>query len=107
LGSPAPLDRNITVAGNRDAAGNPLVPVSRGGANESTDLLVGAGVTASVGGLGFTGATWHALENQGSLTLDHVTVSGNRVGYYAQGAYGQRFFGTVYNTGALTVQDST
>jgi hypothetical protein len=107
LGSTLTLGRDVTVAGILDAAGNPLVTLSRGGAEGSTDLLVGAGVTASVGGLGFTGATWHALENQGSLTLDHVTVSGNRIGYYAQGFYGQRFFGTVYNAGALTVQDST
>jgi hypothetical protein len=107
LGSTLTLDRDVTVAGNLDAAGSPLVTLSRGGADESTDLLVGAGVISSVGGLGFSGATWHALEIQGSVTLDHVTVSGNRIGYYAQGAYTQRFFGTVYNTGDLTVQDST
>jgi hypothetical protein len=107
LGSTLTLDRDVTVAGNLDATGSPLVTLSRGGARESTDLLVGGGVTASVGGLGFTGSTWHALENQGSLTLDHVTVSGNRIGYYAQGAFGQRFFGTVDNAGDLTVQDST
>jgi hypothetical protein len=107
LGSTLTLDRNVTLAGNLDAAGSPLVTLSSGGAYESTDLLVGAGVTATVGGLGFTGATQHALVNQGSLTLDHVTVTGNRIGYYAPAAYTQSFFGTVYNTGALTVQDST
>jgi hypothetical protein len=106
LGSTLTLDRNITVAGNLDAAGNPLVTLSRGGADGSTDLLVGAGVTASVGGLGFTGSTWHALENQGSLTLDHVTVSGNRLGYIFSGL-GINYFGTVDNAGTLTVRDST
>jgi hypothetical protein len=107
LGSDLPLDRNLTILGNRDAGGNPLVALSRGGAVGSIDLTVNAGVTATVHGLGFTGATGHALVSQGSLTLDHVTVSGNRIGYYASGAYTQAFFGTVYNTGALTVQDST
>jgi hypothetical protein len=107
LGSTLTLDRGVTVVGNLDPAGNPLVTLSCGGADGSTDLLVAAGVTASVEGLSFTGATLHALVNQGSLTLDHVTISGNHIGYYASGAYGQSFFGTVYNTGALTVEDST
>jgi hypothetical protein len=106
LGSTLTLGRDVSVAGNLDAAGSPLVTLSRGGADDSTDLLVGGGVTASVGGLGLTGATLHALENRGSLTLDHVTVSGNRIGYIF-GGLGINYFGTVYNTGALTVQDST
>jgi hypothetical protein len=107
LGSDLTLDRNLTILDNLDAAGNPLVTLSRGEAVGSIDLTVNAGVTATVLGLGFTGATGHALVNQGYLTLDNVAVSGNRIGYYASGAYTQAFFGTVYNTGNLTVQDST
>jgi hypothetical protein len=106
LGSTLTLGRDVTVAGNLDAAGSPLVTLSRGGADQSTDLLVGAGVTASVGGLGLTGATLHALVNQGSLTLDHFTVSGNHIGFYAN-HFPSDFSGTIYNTGTLTVQDST
>jgi hypothetical protein len=101
------LDRNLTLQGNLDATGSPLVTLSRGAADGSTDLTINAGVTATVHGLGFTGATQHALVNQGSLTLDHVTVSGNQLGFYASGLFGSSFFGTVYSTGALTVQDST
>src|SRR5262249_2452591 len=57
------------------------------------------GVTASVGGLGFTGATWHALVNQGSLTLRHVAVTGNTIVVWSDSV-------TIYNEGTLVVQDS-
>src|SRR6516165_6189604 len=63
LGSDLTLDRNLTILDNLDAAGNPLVTLSRGEAVGSIDLTVNAGVTATVLGLGFTGATGHALVN--------------------------------------------
>jgi predicted outer membrane repeat protein len=106
LASDLALGTNLTLQGNLDASGNPLVTLSRGGADSSTDLSVAAGVTASVWDLGLSGATLHALVNQGALTLGHDTVSGNRIGYNSSG-FGLNYFGTVDNTGALTVQDST
>jgi hypothetical protein len=60
------------------------VALSRGEAQGGTDLVVNAGVTASVFGLTFTGGSEHALVNHGSLTLDHVAVSDNRIGYAQQ-----------------------
>jgi hypothetical protein len=103
LGSDLTLDRNLTILGNLDTVGNPLVTLSRGKADWSTDLIVNAGVTASVSGLAFTGGSDHALLNSGSLTLDDVAVSGNQIGY--DGAVAQ-FHGTVYNSGTLIVQNS-
>src|SRR5262249_19579762 len=71
LGSTLTLDRNVAVVGNVDAGGNPLVTLTRSGwsdyeAGGSTDLFVSAGVTASVSGLTLTGATDHAVWNQGN-----------------------------------------
>jgi hypothetical protein len=105
LGSDLTLDRNLTILGNRDAAGNPLVTLSRGGAQGSTDLVVNAGVTAWVSGLAFTGGSEHALLNHGSLTLDQVAVSGNQIGYYI-GFLTHQFNGTINNDGTLNIQDS-
>jgi hypothetical protein len=103
LGSDLTLDRNVSVAGNLDAAGNPLVTLTSSGRVDSTDLAVNSGVTASVSGLTFTGATYAAIFNQGSLTLRRVTVTGNQIMYYGFGDH----TGTVYNAGGtLVVQDS-
>src|SRR5262249_5788879 len=71
LGSTLTLDRNITVVGNLDAAGNPLVTLSGAG------LAVNPGVTASVFGLTVTGARGFAVFNLGSLTLSRVVVTEN------------------------------
>src|SRR5262249_10854022 len=81
-GSTLALDRNVSVVGNLDAAGNPLVTLTSSGRDGSTDLAVNPGVTASVSGLTLTGATEAAVFNQGSLTLRSVAVTGNWVGYY-------------------------
>src|SRR5262249_27212908 len=86
LGSTLTLDRNVAVVGNVDAGGNALVTLTRSGwydyeAGGSTDLAVNAGVTASVSGLTLTGATDHAVWNQGNLTLDQVAITGNQIGY--------------------------
>jgi hypothetical protein len=105
LGSDLTLDRNLTIAGNLDAAGNPLVTVSRGGAPYAVDLAVNGGVTASVFGLGFTGGESHAVSNAGTLTLDHVAITGNWVGGNEPGPVGNHY-GTVYNSGTLVVRDS-
>jgi hypothetical protein len=105
LGSDLGIGSDLTVQGNLDAAGHPLVSLSRGESGSSTDLFVGAGVTASVYGLGFTGANGHAVVNNGTLTLDHITVSGNWLSTDPGSATNS--FGTVYNTATLTVQDST
>src|SRR5262249_4589422 len=111
LGSTLTLDRNVAVVGNVDAGGNALVTLTRSGwynyeAGGSTDLAVNPGVTASVSGLTLTGATDHAVWNQGNLTLDHVAITGNQIGYEYYG-YGRDFFGTVYNEGILVVRHST
>src|SRR5262249_34516714 len=110
LGGTLTLERNVTVVGNVDVGGNPLVTLTRSGwydyeAGGSTDLAVFAGVTASVSGLALTGATDHAVWNQGNLTLDHVAITGNQLGY-TSAWLNQPFYGTVYNEGALTVQGS-
>jgi hypothetical protein len=105
LTSDLAIDRNLTILGNRDAAGNPLVTLSRGGAQGGTDLVVNAGVSASVFGLTFTGGSEHAVLNHGSLTLDHVAVSGNQIGYYI-GFLSHQFNGTINNDGTLNVRDS-
>src|SRR5262245_46859092 len=57
LGEALTLDRDVSVVGNLDAWGNPLVTLTSFGREGSTDLTVNAGVTASVSGLTFTGAT--------------------------------------------------
>ena len=102
LGSTLTLDRNVSVVGNLDAAGNPLVTLTSSGRDGSTDLAVNPVVTASVSGLTLTGATEAAVFNQGSLTLSHVVVTGNWIG---SGAFDHT--GTVYNAGGtLVVQDS-
>jgi hypothetical protein len=101
------LGSNLTLQGNRDATGSPLVTLSRGGAYNSTDLSVAAGATVSVEGLGFTGADLNAVANGGTLTLDHVRVSDNQIGFAGTRHFPTNFMGTIYNTGALTVQDST
>src|SRR5262245_17388565 len=64
LGSDLTLDRNLTIQGRLSAAGNPLVTLTRGGADGSTTLFVIPGVTADVSGLRFTGATEHAVWNR-------------------------------------------
>jgi hypothetical protein len=105
LTSDLAIDRNLTILGNLDAAGNPLVALSRGEAQGGTDLVVNAGVTASVSGLTFTGGSEHALQNHGSLTLDHVVVSGNQIGYRVDFVPYQ-FNGTINNDGTLDVRNS-
>ena len=99
LASDLTLGKNLTLQGTLDASGNPLVTLSRGGAYNSTDLGVAAGVTASVADLGFTGADLYALDNSGALTLDRVTVSGNQIGFTGTIYYPSNFFGTIHNTG--------
>src|SRR5262249_11445612 len=94
LGSTLTLDRNVSVVGNLDAAGDPLVTLSSSGQDGSTDLAVNAGVTAAVSGLTLTGATEAAVFNRGSLTLRGVAVTGNWIGSY--GLFGAHP-GTVYN----------
>src|SRR5262249_9421991 len=106
LGSDLTLDRNLTILGNLDAVGNPLVTLTRGGASFAVDLVVNADVTAFVFGLAFTGGESHAVSNSGTLTLDHVAVTGNHVGSNEPPFVGPTHFGTVYNTGTLTVRDS-
>jgi hypothetical protein len=104
LGSDLTLDRNVTVMGNLDAAGNPLVTLTRSGRDWSTDLIVNPGVTASVSGLTLTGASEHAVFNRGSLTLSRVVVTGNLIGEHDPSRHSA---GPVYNAGAtLVVQDS-
>jgi hypothetical protein len=98
LGSMLTLDRNVSVMGNLDAAGNPLVTLTRSGGDK--DLAVNPGVTASVFGLTFTGATANAIFNRGSLTLRHVAVTGNHIELWDLSRV------TIYNEGALVVQDS-
>jgi hypothetical protein len=104
LGSTLTLDRNVSVVGNLDAAGNPLVTLTSSGWDGTTDLAVNPGVTASVSGLTLTGATEAAVFNRGSLNLRRVVVTGNWIGYY--GIFDSHT-GTVYNAGGtLVVQDS-
>src|SRR5262249_32510400 len=98
LGSTLTLDRNITVVGNLDPAGNPLVTLTRSSGDR--DLAVNPGVTASVSGLTFTGATANAIFNRGSLTLRHVAVTGNHIELWGNS------YVTIYNEGTLVVQDS-
>jgi hypothetical protein len=104
LGGTLTLDRDISVAGPLDAAGNPLVTLSSSGQDDTMDLWVNPGVTAAVSGLTFTGATDAAIFNRGSLTLRNVAVTGNWIGYWGLIS---NFTGTVYNAGGtLVVQDS-
>lgn len=98
------LDRNVSVVGSLDAGGNPLVTLTSSGRDGTTDLAVNPGVTASVSGLTLTGATEKAVFNRGSLTLSHVAVAGNQIGYWVGPGYS--FRGTIYNEGGLVVQDS-
>src|SRR5262249_47072034 len=100
LGSSLTLDRNITVVGNLDPDGNPLVTLTSSGRDGSTDLAVNPGVTASVSGLTLTGATANAIFNRGSLTLRHVAVTGNHIALWDNSRV------TIYNEGTLVVQDS-
>jgi len=97
LGSTLTLGRDVTVVGNLDVAGNPLVTLTGSGRDGTTDLAVNPGVTASVSGLTLTGATEHAVFNRGSLTLRHVAVTGNQIGYWVGPGYS--FRGTIYNEG--------
>src|SRR5262249_56886499 len=104
LGSTLTLDRNVTVMGNLDPAGNPLVTLTSSGRDWSTDLIVNPGVTASVSGLTLTGASEHAVFNRGSLTLGRVVVTGNLIGEHDPSGH---HAGPVYNAGVtLVVQDS-
>ena len=105
LASDLAIDRNLTILGNLDAVGNPLVTLNHGEAQGGTDLVVNASITASISGLTFTGGSEHALLNHGSLTLDHVVVSGNQIGYYI-GFLIYQFNGTIDNDGTLVVQNS-
>src|SRR5262245_27875517 len=105
LGDAITLDRNVSVVGNLDAGGNPLVTLTNWGRDESIDLVVNPGVTASVSGLTLTGATEAAVFNRGNLTLSRVVVTDNWIGHYVAGALPHT--GTVYNaSGILVVQDS-
>jgi len=70
-------------------------------------LLVGSGATVIIrdltlrGGVEF-GSPGGGIDNAGSLTLDHVTVTANRTGLF-NGGQG----GGIYNTGTLNLIDST
>jgi Calx-beta domain-containing protein/parallel beta helix pectate lyase-like protein len=104
LGSDVTLDRNVTILGSLDASGNPLATLTRSGGDYSIDLVVNPGVTASVFGLTLTGATEAAVFNRGSLTLSHVAVTGNEIGFWGL-THNQN--GAVFNAGGtLVVQDS-
>jgi hypothetical protein len=99
------VDHNVTILGNLNATGGPLVTLSRGNAPYAVDLVVNGGVTASVFGLAFTGGESQAVTNSGTLTLDHVAITGNWVGGNESGPTGDHY-GTVYNSGTLVVRNS-
>src|SRR5262245_30288299 len=105
LGSDLTIDRDLTVQGRLDPAGNPLVALASYWREDGIDLAVNAGVTAEVSGLTFTGATGAAVLNRGTLTLSRVAVTGNSVGSLAPG-WGLPYNGTVSNEGTLVVRDS-
>jgi hypothetical protein len=115
LGSTLSLTRNVTVQGNLDATGNPLVTLD--GQHRVRDVLVNPSVTASLVGLGIADGFVPGLDvgqgggifNQGTLTVQSCTITGNWAGssqVYSSGfATGQG--GGIYNLGTLTVQNST
>src|SRR5215468_1118209 len=55
LGSDLTIDRDLTIQGRLDPAGNPLVALASYWREDGIDLAVNAGVTAAVSGLTFTG----------------------------------------------------
>ncbi len=100
---------NLTIIGNGDtierstATGTPvfrLLEVAPGGTLALADLTLQGGLLSADG----TAASGGAILNQGTLTLDGVTVQNNtaqdRSGW---GAYG----GGIYSSGALTVTSCT
>src|SRR5262245_54679619 len=80
LGSDLTLDRDLTIQGRLDPAGNPLVALASYWREDGIDLAVNAGVTAAVSGLTFTGATGAGVRNSGTLPRSRVAVTGNSGG---------------------------
>src|SRR5262245_32627293 len=105
LASDVTVDRDLTIQGRPDLAGDPLVTLNSWGRDRSIDLFVNPGVTADVSGLTFTGATGAAVRNSGTLTLSRVAVTGNPVGTLLTGP-GLTYSGTLLNEGTLVVRDS-
>jgi hypothetical protein len=119
LGSTLSLTKNLVIQGNRDATGSPLVALD--GQHQVRDILVNAGVTVSLVGLGITNGYAQytgsdavlggGILNQGTLTVQNCTITGNRAGLPQPFGSGDVGFitgqgGGIYNVGALTVQDS-
>ena len=119
LGSTLTLTRNVTIQGNLDATGTPLVTVD--GQHQVRDFVVNQGVTASLSGLGIANGYAHdtsdvvkggGILNQGTLTIQGSTITGNWAGAPQPFGPGDGGFitglgGGIYNVGALTVQNST
>jgi hypothetical protein len=118
VGGTLTLTRNVTIQGNQDAQGNPLVAVD--GRHQVRDFVVSTGVTASLIGLGVADGFVPGLDvgqgggilNQGTLTVQGCTITGNWAGASRVYGPGEAGFvtgqgGGIYNLGTLTVQNSS
>ena len=82
------------------------VVLNGGGVLGLSVIAIEAGVTATVEGLTFTngdGAWGGGIYNDGTLTVERSTISGNT----ASGGSGRHYGGGIYNAGTLTVEGST
>src|SRR5262249_17018920 len=119
LNSTLNLTRNVRIQGTLDAAGSPLVTLD--GQHRLRDMMINQGVTASLFGLtianGFAQYTnsdavqGGGIANQGNLTVQSCTISGNCAGLTrafgpADGGFIIGEGGGVFNLGVLTVQNS-
>jgi hypothetical protein len=97
LGSTLVLTKNVTIQGNLDASGNPLVTVD--GQHRVQDFSLRSGVTATLAGLGIANALNPAgdialgggIYNAGNLTIQSCRIAGNVAGVaviYSAGTLG-------------------
>jgi hypothetical protein len=109
---PTEIGKNLTVSG-QSAGGNKTATLNGGG--QGTVLTIGAGVTVTLNTLiitgGGAGEIGSGISNDGTLTLNHSSVTGNTVGFLGGG--GGIFnavltgAGAIERGGALILNDST
>jgi hypothetical protein len=118
LGTSLSLTRNVTIQGNLDAAGNPLVTLD--GQHKLRDVWVRQGVTASFSGLSIANGYVPGMDigegggilNWGNLTVQNCSITGNWAGspvVFGYGDIGSAYGdgGGICNLGSLTVHNST
>lgn len=98
----------LSVGTSVDVQGPGASKVTVDGGGKSSDFTIAQGVEATISGLTITGGSvatpgtfgGGGITSYGTLSLDHVVVSGNSVG---AGAYGA---GGILTVGALSINDS-